>query len=172
MQEHFNTFRPELQGVKNIKTVKNSVSYDVYCVRIDKRPHCCGVKPHVKDYRTVNITLPAHNRKKVTAHVKKQRYVYYIVKEFHRIIDMKKPLSFERRLNGLIDRLSKLETKQSKKLKLTLQSWKQEIVNIIKHGISNGFVEGNNNKIKVIKRISYGLRNYDNFRKLIFLRLY
>lgn len=97
---------------------------------------------------------------------------YYIVKEFHRIIDMKKPLSFERRLNGLIDRLSKLETKQSKKLKLTLQSWKQEIVNIIKHGISNGFVEGNNNKIKVIKRISYGLRNYDNFRKLIFLRLY
>ena len=74
-------------------------------------------------------------------------------------------------MNGLIDRLSKLKTKQSKKLKLTLQSWKQEIVNIIKHGISNGFVEGNN-KIKVIKRISYGLRNYDNFRKLIFLRLY
>ena len=64
MQEHFNTFRPELQGVKNIKTVKISDSYDVYCVRIDKRPHCCGVKPHVKDYRTVNITLPAHNRKK------------------------------------------------------------------------------------------------------------
>ena len=100
------------------------------------------------------------------------RKTYYIVKEFHRIIDMKKPLSFERRLNGLIDRLSKLETKQSKKLKLTLQSWKQEIINIIKYGISNGFVEGNNNKIKVIKRISYGLRNYDNFRKLIFLRLY
>lgn len=53
------------------------------------------------------------------------RKTYYIVKEFHRIIDMKKPLSFERRLNGLIYRLSKLETKQSKKLKLTLQSWKQ-----------------------------------------------
>ena len=37
MQEHFNTFRPELQGVKNIKTIKNSDSYDVCCVRINKR---------------------------------------------------------------------------------------------------------------------------------------
>lgn len=37
MQEHFNNFRPELQGVKNIKTIKNSDSYDVCCVRINKR---------------------------------------------------------------------------------------------------------------------------------------
>ncbi len=36
---------------------------------------------------------------------------------------------------------------------------KKEISNIQKYNINNGFVEGKNNKIKVIKRISYGIKN-------------
>ncbi|MBR5979417.1 MAG: transposase, partial [Oscillospiraceae bacterium] len=32
---------------------------------------------------------------------------------------------------------------------------------------SNGLTEGCNNKIKVMKRICYGYRNYDRFRKRI-----
>ena len=34
---------------------------------------------------------------------------------------------------------------------------------------SNGFTEGCNNSIKVLKRISYGLRNFDRFRGRILL---
>ena len=34
---------------------------------------------------------------------------------------------------------------------------------------SNGFTEGGNNSIKVLKRISYGLRNFDRFRGRILL---
>ena len=61
--------------------------------------------------------------------------------------------------------------KQSIKLANTLINWKQEIINIIKYKINNGYVEGYNNKIKVIKRVSFGLRNYERFRKLIYLRI-
>lgn len=40
--------------------------------------------------------------------------------------------------------------------------------------ITNGPIEGINNKIKLIKRISFGYRNYDNLRNCILLtsRLY
>ena len=48
---------------------------------------------------------------------------------------------------------------------------KNNRINIVEYKINNGFIEGNNNKIKVIKRVSYGLRNYERFRKLIYLRL-
>ncbi len=35
--------------------------------------------------------------------------------------------------------------------------------------LSNGFIEGTNNKIKVIKRVSFGYRSFRNFRKRILL---
>ena len=47
----------------------------------------------------------------------------------------------------------------------------KEINNIQKYNINNGFVEGTNNKIKVIKRLSYGIKKIDNLRKLIQLRI-
>ena len=34
---------------------------------------------------------------------------------------------------------------------------------------SNGRIEGINNKIKLIKRVSYGYRSFDNFRLRIML---
>jgi hypothetical protein len=35
--------------------------------------------------------------------------------------------------------------------------------------VTNGFVEGMNNRIKVIKRMAYGYRNIDNLRRRILL---
>ena len=37
------------------------------------------------------------------------------------------------------------------------------------HKLSNAFIEGTNNKIKVIKRVSFGYRSFINFRKRILL---
>ena len=39
-----------------------------------------------------------------------------------------------------------------------------EILNYFDYRITNGFVEGKNNRIKTIKRTAYGYRNLDNFR--------
>lgn len=41
------------------------------------------------------------------------------------------------------------------------------ILNAFKYGFTNGPTEGYNNKIKVLKRLSYGIRNFDRFRTRI-----
>ena len=46
----------------------------------------------------------------------------------------------------------------------TYQSWRKEILNAFKYGLTNGPTEGFNNKIKVLKRSSYGIRNFKRFR--------
>ena len=40
-------------------------------------------------------------------------------------------------------------------------------LNAFDSGLSNGYTEGCNNKIKVIKRNAYGMRNFENFRARI-----
>lgn len=50
-----------------------------------------------------------------------------------------------------------------------LSNWSKYILNSFECPYSNGFTEGTNNKIKVIKRNGYGYRNFKNFRNRIFL---
>ncbi|OPF86859.1 ISL3 family transposase [Vagococcus martis] len=45
----------------------------------------------------------------------------------------------------------------------------QGVMNAFKYSYSNGFLEGINNKIKVIKRVAYGYRNFLLFKRRIFL---
>ena len=47
--------------------------------------------------------------------------------------------------------------------------YRAQIVNAFVLPYSNGFTEGCNNNIKVLKRISYGLRHFDRFRVRILL---
>lgn len=45
----------------------------------------------------------------------------------------------------------------------TLDHWGQQILNYFNHRTSQGFVEGMNNRIKLIMRRGYGFRNFDHF---------
>ncbi len=49
----------------------------------------------------------------------------------------------------------------------TYRHWAKYILNAFKYGLTNGITEGFNNKVKVLKRISYGIRNFDRFRTRI-----
>ena len=49
----------------------------------------------------------------------------------------------------------------------TYRAWRKEILNAFKYGLTNGPTEGFNNKIKVLKRSSYGIRNFKRFRTRI-----
>ena len=49
----------------------------------------------------------------------------------------------------------------------TFRRWYKEILNAFKFNYTNGPTEGYNNKIKVLKRVSYGIRNFDRFRNRI-----
>ncbi len=52
----------------------------------------------------------------------------------------------------------------------TFSNWSHEILNAFRYDfISNGPTEGFNNKIKVLKRVSFGIRRFDRFRKRILL---
>ncbi|NRO78443.1 ISL3 family transposase [Lactobacillus helveticus] len=58
------------------------------------------------------------------------------------------------------------------KVQRTLRRHRKEIITSFKYGdYTNGPVEGTNNKIKVIKRATYGFRNFFNFRARILLAL-
>ena len=49
----------------------------------------------------------------------------------------------------------------------TYRAWRKEILNAFKYRLTNGPTEGFNNKIKVLKRSSYGIRNFRRFRTRI-----
>jgi transposase len=49
----------------------------------------------------------------------------------------------------------------------TLINWRTEILNTFDYPYSNGFTEGCNNKIKVLKHNAYGYRNFKRFRNRI-----
>lgn len=51
----------------------------------------------------------------------------------------------------------------------TIIRWFNEITGYFEHHISNGCVEGINNRIKLIKRCGYGFRNFENFRVRVLL---
>ncbi len=46
----------------------------------------------------------------------------------------------------------------------TLRNWKSEILNFFTNRVTSGFVEGVNNKIRLLKRIAFGLPNFKHFR--------
>ena len=50
-----------------------------------------------------------------------------------------------------------------------IRHWRGYIQNTWKYGLSNGICEGFNNRIKVLKRTSYGLHSFDSLRKRILL---
>ncbi len=54
-----------------------------------------------------------------------------------------------------------------KQLLRMLINWREEILNYFDYRITNGFVEGKKNRIKIIKRMAYGYRNIHTFRMKI-----
>ena len=74
-------------------------------------------------------------------------------------------------INKLINELKQSRNKEFNELAGMFNNWKHEIINsLIRFGdkkLHNGYIEGINNKIKVIKRIAYGYTNFTHFRNRI-----
>ena len=67
----------------------------------------------------------------------------------------------------LIERASQSAQESLQQVAGTLNRWFEPIVRYIRHRYTNGMTEGFNNKIKLIQRMAYGLRNEHNRRKRI-----
>jgi len=70
----------------------------------------------------------------------------------------------EKKINNWIESAKNLSNKYLDKFIKTFQNWKDKVLNFFHLRLSNGVVEGKNNKIKLIKRRGYGYLNFENFR--------
>lgn len=77
------------------------------------------------------------------------------------------------RSQALLDQLIKRNNLPSamRRVKRTLAKHSQEIIASFYTWLTNGPIEGTNNKIKVIKRTAYGYRNFSHFRIRILISL-
>lgn len=67
----------------------------------------------------------------------------------------------------LMERASQSAQESLQRIAGTLNRWFEPIVRYIRNRYTNGLTEGFNNKIKLIQRMAYGLRNEHNRRKRI-----
>ena len=86
---------------------------------------------------------------------------------FLKILDSKDP---EKAKSNLVDWIKSAECCgliPFEKCAKTMQNWYTGIINSLSSPITNGFTEGCNNKIKVLKRNAYGYKNFKRFRNRI-----
>jgi transposase len=74
-------------------------------------------------------------------------------------------------LNHWYENVSQAKLNLFYRAKGTVKRWEQHIINYFKTRITNGFAEGLNNKIKLIKRIGYGVPKVENLKRRVFLSL-
>ena len=96
-------------------------------------------------------------------------YAYLMLQDFHSVLDEK--TLYEKRLmlgKWILDYVDS-ECPDVAAAARTIRYWKQMIVNSWQYNRSNGPAEGLNDKIKVVKRLAFGMHRFDAFRKRILL---
>jgi len=95
------------------------------------------------------------------------RQAYRLKETFYEICQNPK---YSQQRKDFYEWISYAESQNIKEFKACItayRNWSKEILNAFKYGYTNGCTEGYNNKIKVLKRISYGVRNFKRFRNRI-----
>lgn len=75
----------------------------------------------------------------------------------------------ERRLDEWIEAIARVGIPEFLNTWRTLEFWREEILNYFDDRVTNAFAEGITNKIKVLKRRSYGFRNPVRYRQRVLL---
>jgi len=97
------------------------------------------------------------------------RIVYREKEEMLKIVQMENKKQAIERLNAWIKRNLESDIPALKGCAQTYFNWVTEIRNALEVPYSNGPMEGYNNKIKTLKRIAFGFRNFTHFKARILL---
>ena len=94
---------------------------------------------------------------------------YFMKEKFYYFMSSPNSTEARRRLKlfGMSNAATQLP--EFEKLIRVLSNWSEYILNAFDCGYTNGFTEGCNNKIKVLKRIAFGYRSFKNMRQRILL---
>lgn len=95
---------------------------------------------------------------------------YYLKEEFLDIIHHSNQMDVEIQINKWISKCIEKNIVEFIETAKTISRWKEYILNsFIDERYSNGYMEGTNNKIKVIKRIVFGYKSFELFRGRIYI---
>ena len=97
------------------------------------------------------------------------RQAYGLRLAFRKIFKIYSIPNIERYIQLWLKAVENSQLTEFSNFKVSFISWFSQIVNAFVVPYSNGFTEGCNNNIKVLKRISYGLRHFEHFRVRILL---
>ena len=90
---------------------------------------------------------------------------YYLKEEFLDIIHHPNQMDVEEQITKWISKCIEKNIPEFVEAAKTISRWKEYILNsFIDERYSNGYTEGTNNKIKVIKRIAFGYKSFELFR--------
>ncbi|MGF6376945.1 transposase, partial [Clostridiales Family XIII bacterium PM5-7] len=92
---------------------------------------------------------------------------YYLKGEFNKLMKSKNILEAKQHLSNWFMHAGASNLQEFNTCINTFTNWQEEILNAFRYGFTNGYTEGCNNRIKVIKRTAYGMRNFDRFRTRI-----
>ena len=92
---------------------------------------------------------------------------HFMKEEFFKILDCKDHKKAKELLLEWMDYAKSSNFKRFQKCADTFYNWFSGITNSLNTPVTNGFTEGCNNKIKVLKRNAYGYKNFSRFRKRI-----
>ena len=88
---------------------------------------------------------------------------YFVKEKVRDIYRASNKKEAERKFDMLISQLEQFEVGKIKEMRDTLKKWKPYILNFFESRTTNAFIEGCHNKIKLVKRMSYGFRNFNNY---------
>ena len=97
------------------------------------------------------------------------RYAYALKNEFFKVMDSNDSYEARKRL-GVWSMMVQGYRKELPEFIVcfnTYTNWQKEILNSFDCPYTNGYTEGVNNKIKVLKRNAFGVRNFERFRNRI-----
>ena len=92
---------------------------------------------------------------------------YRIKNDFLTVIRSKSSADGKQRLADWLYSVEVMDLPEFQDCTKAYHNWFKEIVNAMDVPWTNGYIEGCNNKTKVLKRVSYGMRNFNHFRKRI-----
>lgn len=88
---------------------------------------------------------------------------YFVKEKVREIYQARNKKEAERKFDMLISQLEQFEVGKIREMRDTLTRWKPYILNFFESRTTNAFIEGSHNKIKLLKRMSYGFRNFNNY---------
>ncbi|MEG2928764.1 MAG: transposase, partial [Oscillospiraceae bacterium] len=115
-------------------------------------------------------TLSAEDRQAVGVILKispKLSMAHYLKELFFELLQEQDPKTAKKLLAEWIMTAQEYDLPQFISCTKTFATWSLGICNSFEYRYSNGFTEGCNNKIKVLKRNAYGYRNFKRFRNRI-----